>query len=196
MKFLNLLSTLLVAVVVAADGENCDQAVAAAVEQARSAVVQEIDQVKANLVAMERRNEELVNKLKAETGTVGDVESLRNELNAVNKRSEDMAGAVDSHNAEKVTFQKQVEEYKVGMEKSLENVKKLEQAAVMKERAMLGLNKSVDGAKAEVITLQADLDKANIRIAELEDISIIDKIMTKVKSFLNKGKKEQSGDDL
>jgi chromosome segregation ATPase len=195
MKFLALLTTLLMVVVAAVDGENCDQAVAAAVEQARTPVVRELEQVKENLVAMQRRNEELVNKLSAEKGSTGDVESLRNDLDAVNKRSEDMAAAVESHNAEKATLQKQVEEYKVGMEKSRENERSLQQAAEDKERAYVGTSKSLEGAKAKIATMQADLEKANNRIVELEDISIIDRIVEKIKGFLNKGKK-QSEDDL
>jgi chromosome segregation ATPase len=209
MKFLALLTALLVAVVVvaegdevAADGANCDQAVAVAVEQARTAAVQELKHVKENLVATKRRNEELAEKLMTAEGISGDIESLRKYLISANERKEDQIKAYVSINAEKVALLEEAEVYAVGMEKSQENAKNLEQAAADKEHALVGIKKSLEGVQAEIVTLQADLDKAQIRIVEIENVSIIDmivtkfeRIVTKIKAFLNKGKK-QSGDEF
>jgi chromosome segregation ATPase len=202
MKFLALLTTLLVAVVVAEDGENCDQPVTTAVEQARTPVVRELEQVKENLVATKRRNEELTNKLQAAQGITADIESLRTYLISAGQRKEDLVAEYVSINAEKVALQQQAEEYSVGMEKSLDNVKSLEQAAVDKEYAAVAIKKSLEGAQAKIGTLQADLEKAHKRIVEIEDTSIIDRIVTKIdvivakiKAFLKKRKK-QSGDEF
>lgn len=187
MKFLSLLLFLVLGggnwiALVVAEGEgtaapDCTEAIAAAVtpiEQARMALVTDVEHFKTTIHQLEDR----IGQLNGEIQTLADKNAL-------------LAKELETAQAEKASLQKQLEDVHEGVDRAMETAKKAKAEAKEKEDAIRDATSKLDGAQIKIRTLTADLTKVKADLAAFKEMGLVDIIMMKIKAMFSKTKESE-----